>query len=175
MAQNRAAPAYQEYAASIMAQTPYRVMSLAGRGLMYSLRLECWVNHVVPCNPRTLARLLGYDATEIEALLPEVMHFFELDGDHLRSPELDDYRQHIAEVKEKQSQGGKQTAAKHKEKRKQATGTAGDLEGDLQAACSSLVKPIPAKSNSVNPSTALKVEGIKDEWVTDYERATNGY
>lgn len=34
MAQNREAPAFQEYAASLMARTDYREMSLEGRGLL---------------------------------------------------------------------------------------------------------------------------------------------
>ena len=48
MAQNRTPPAYQEYAASVIANGDYRVLSLAERGLLYTLKLECWVNHRVP-------------------------------------------------------------------------------------------------------------------------------
>ena len=48
MAQNREPPAFQEYAAAMMAKTDYRLMSLAGRGLLYTMRLECWVNLTCP-------------------------------------------------------------------------------------------------------------------------------
>jgi len=41
MAPNRTAPAYQEYAASMMARFEYRTLTLAHRGLLYSMRLEC--------------------------------------------------------------------------------------------------------------------------------------
>ena len=46
MAQNREPPAFQEYTASVVAKTEYRVMSLESRGLHYTMRLdlECWVN-----------------------------------------------------------------------------------------------------------------------------------
>ena len=176
MAQHREAPAFQEYAASMMARTPYRVMSLAGRGLLYSLRLECWVNRSVPSNPRTLARVLGYDLAAVEDALPEVMPFFEAHGDSLTCPELDDYRRHLEGIREKQSQGGKQTAAKHSEKRKQAEAPAGDLAGDLQVTCSSLVKSSSVKSSPVKQSPdVLTVGEVKDEWVTAYDRASNGH
>lgn len=59
MAQHRDPPAYQEYAASMMARTEYRVLSLEGRGLLYTLRNECWVNGQLPADPATLARVLG--------------------------------------------------------------------------------------------------------------------
>ena len=55
MAQHRDPPAYQEYAASMMARTEYRVLSLEGRGLLYTLRNECWVNGQLPADPATLA------------------------------------------------------------------------------------------------------------------------
>jgi hypothetical protein len=172
MAQHREAPAFQEYAASMMARTPYRVMSLAGRGLLYSLRLECWVNRAVPSNPRTLARMLGYDVTAIEEALPEVAPFFAADGDSLTCPELEDYRRHLEGIREKQSQGGKQTAAKHSEKRKQADAPA----GDLQVTCSSLVKSSSVKSSPVKQSPdVLMVDEVTDSWVDEYDQASNGY
>ena len=65
MAQSRDAPAYQEYPANFMARIQYRVMSLAERGLLLTLRHECWVNKQVPADPRTLARMLGYEVNEV--------------------------------------------------------------------------------------------------------------
>jgi len=41
MTPNRTAPAYQEYAASMMARLEYRTLTLPQRGLLYSMRLEC--------------------------------------------------------------------------------------------------------------------------------------
>lgn len=172
MAQNRDAPAFQEYAASMMARTDYRVMSLAERGLLYTLRLECWVNKRVPADHYLLARVLGFAPEEVAAALPGVMPFIASDGKEISCPELDDYRDHITAIREKQSQGGKQTAAKHSERRKQADAPAGDLAGDLQATCSSLVKSSSVKPNSIQ---VLTVGQVEDSWVTDYDRASNGH
>lgn len=119
MAQNREPPAFQEYAAAMMAKTDYRLMSLAGRGLLYTMRLECWVNRRLPPDAPRLARVLGFDVAEVAALMPEVRPFFAIDEAGLFCPELEDYREHVNDRRQKQSEGGKQTAAKHKAKRQQ--------------------------------------------------------
>ena len=76
MTQNRPPPAFQEYAASMMAKTDYRVMSLAGRGLLYSMRLECWVNHSLPREVAKLAKVLGFDPVEVSGAIDEVVPFY---------------------------------------------------------------------------------------------------
>lgn len=174
MAQNREPPAFQEYAAAMMAKTEYRLMSLAGRGLLYTMRLECWVNKRLPPDAPRLARVLGFDADEVAALLPEVQPFFAVDQGGLYCPELEDYREHVDERRQKQSEGGKQTAAKHKAKRLQTStdGGSGDLPSDLQGTCSSLVQHSPAKPKSIQ---VLSEAPVSDEWVADYDRASNGY
>jgi hypothetical protein len=112
MARNRDAPAYQEYAASMMARIEYRVMPLAARGLLYSMRLECWVNRSIPSTPSVMARLLGYQPGEIEQALPFVLPFFQASGETLICTELESYRQHISDIRERQSEGGKASAAR---------------------------------------------------------------
>lgn len=173
MAQNREAPAFQEYAATMMARTQYRVMTLAERGLLYSIRLECWVNKTVPADPHMLARVLGYDAGEVVNALPGVMPFFTSDGREISCPELDDYRAHLAAIRERQSQGGKQGAAKTNGKRPSASDPAqpGDPPGNPRVTCGSLVKSSPVKSNSIQ---VLTVAPIDDPWVNEYDRASNG-
>ncbi len=95
MAQNRKAPAYQEYAATILAQLSFRTMSLQDRGLLYTMRLECWVNMCLPNNHIELAKVLGVPAAEVMTSLPAVMPFFEIAGNFIISPELEDYRIHL--------------------------------------------------------------------------------
>lgn len=174
MAQNREPPAFQEYAAAMMAKTDYRLMSLAGRGLLYTMRLECWVNRRLPPDAQRLARVLGFDVAEVAALIPEVQPFFSIDADGLFCPELEDYRDHVEDRRQRQSEGGKQTAAKHKEKRQRPAtdGEAANLPSDLQGACSSLVQHSPAKPKSIQ---VLSEAPVSDEWVSDYDRASNGY
>jgi uncharacterized protein YdaU (DUF1376 family) len=170
MAQNREPPAFQEYAAAMMAKTDYRLMSLAGRGLLYTMRLECWVNRRLPPDTPRLARVLGFDVAEVAALIPEVQPFFAIDDEGLYCPELEDYRDHVDDRRQKQSEGGKQTAAKHKARREQAPPEGG--AGDLQVTCSSLVQSSKAKPNSIQ---VLSEAPISDEWVSEYERATRGH
>jgi uncharacterized protein YdaU (DUF1376 family) len=174
MAQNREPPAFQEYAAAMMAKTDYRLMSLAGRGLLYTMRLECWVNRRLPPDAPRLARVLGFDVAEVAALIPEVQPFFAIDDEGLFCPELEDYREHVDDRRKKQSEGGKQTAEKHKAKRQQTTPEteAAYLPSDLQGTCSSLVQSSKAQPNSIQ---VLSEEPISDEWLSDYERATRGH
>jgi uncharacterized protein YdaU (DUF1376 family) len=173
MAQNREPPAFQEYAAAMMAKTDYRLMSLAGRGLLYTMRLECWVNRRLPPDAPRLARVLGFDVAEVAALIPEVQPFFAIDDEGLFCPELEDYRDHVDDRRHKQSEGGKQTAAKHKAKREQAPPEGG--AGDLQVTCSSLVQSSKAQPNSIQ---VLSEELSSDPFVSeysDYERETRGH
>lgn len=111
MSQNRDAPAYQEYAASMMAKLSYRTMNLQERGLLYSMRLECWVNSKLPRNSAALAKVLGFDAREVSGSLAAVMPFFNVQDDYIFSPELEDYRTHLESQRERMSSGGKKGAA----------------------------------------------------------------
>lgn len=107
MTQNREAPAYQEYAAAVMAQLAYRTMTLQERGLFYSIRLECWVNGKLPEAPTLLAKVLGFSEREIIDTLPAVMPFFSVCEGFIICPELEDYRKHLLEQKEKKRNGGR--------------------------------------------------------------------
>jgi len=105
--QNRDAPAYQEYAANIMAKVEYRSMSLAERGLLYTLRHECWVNDVMPADPARLAKVLGYAVAEIEQCLLAVSAFFVEAEGFISSPDLDSYKTHLADRQKRMSEGGR--------------------------------------------------------------------
>ena len=95
-----------------MSNRNYRSLTLAARGLLYTLRLECWENKSVPADPAELARMLGYSAAEIAATLPSVMPFFVVAGDEIFSPEHDRYRAHLASIRKAQSAGGKRAMKK---------------------------------------------------------------
>ncbi len=112
--QNRKPPAFQEYAADMLARREYRAMGLAQRGLLYSLRLECWVNRTAPADPALLAKVLGYSAEEIRAVLPAVLAFFTVAGEEIFSPELDDYRAYRARIRLDQVESAKATNRKRK-------------------------------------------------------------
>ena len=165
MAQNRAAPAYQEYAAAMMTRFEYRTLTLAQRGLLYSMRLECWVNQFLPESPEILARILGFDPAEVAAELPYVMSFFDVQNGRITSPELESYRAHLDGIRERQSDGGKATAAKKKAAKtrpgagiqgasgKHSANHAGEHAGFRQLL--STVQPSPTQ-----PSQGVDVQGV---------------
>jgi len=97
-------------------------------------------------------------------------HFFTVDGDKLRCPELDRYRAHLDEESRKKSEGGKAGAAKTNAARN--TSTAANPTAIPQVSCGSLVKPSPAQSS---PDKSLEGERIGDPWLNDYERASRGH
>ena len=104
---DRPAPAFQEYASDMLANAYYRTMSLAERGLLDTMRRECWVNGSIPKNPNDLADLLGKPAGEINLNLSiKVLHFFREHNDKLTCPELDSYRANLADKKQRMSEGG---------------------------------------------------------------------
>lgn len=170
MAQDREAPAFQEYAASLMARTEYRVMSLEGRGLLMSMRLECWVNRELPSDPIKLAKVLGFEIAQVEKALPEMCAFFSFDGGTLRCPELDNYRAHLEQRRQKQSDGGKAGAAKTNSGRTSPATSVPPATPRL--ARESLVQPSP-----LQPSTTKSLDGtgIDAEWLSSYERASRGH
>lgn len=110
----RDAPAFQEYASTMLANIKYRCMTLAERGLLDTMRRECWVNGGLPEKPAALAKVLGFDAAEIAAALPAAMAFFAIHGGLIVCPELDDLRATYAERRERMAEGGKRSAEKRK-------------------------------------------------------------
>jgi len=110
--QNREPPAYQEYAATMLADARFRAASLAERGLLYQLRLECWANRGrVPSDPRLLASYLGIGKNDFETLYPAICQFFFIEGETIYCPELEDYRKRLDAQYQKKSAGGKKGAA----------------------------------------------------------------
>lgn len=118
MSQNRDAPAFQEYASAMLTRLPFRVMTLQQRGLLYTMRLECWVNVRLPHNPSELAKVLGMPDVDITDSLKAVMPFFDILDGHIICPDLENYRAYLADRKSKQSRGGKRGSAITNGKRK---------------------------------------------------------
>ncbi|TCV81285.1 hypothetical protein [Sulfurirhabdus autotrophica] len=177
MSQNRDAPAYQEYAATILAQLPFRTMTLQDRGLLYTMRLECWVNVRLPQNHNDLAKVLGVPVAEIDSSLVAVMPFFEVIDGFIISPELENYRAHLADRKNKQSHGGKLGSAITNNKRKRPAKIAADGVSSTLSSTprlphqdrgESLVQQSTGKP-SQNQSPGRSV--IKDSFVAEYEAA----
>lgn len=179
MSQNRDAPAYQEYAATILSRLPFRTMTLQDRGLFYTMRLECWVNGRLPSNRDALAKVLGMPVAEVMASLPAVMPFFEVVEGFIICPELEDYRAHLADRKSKQSQGGKRGSAITNGNRNRPTKTV-DARGSSTPSSNSQVTRRGECESSVKPSTAKPSQNqpperavFADPFIAEYEAAEN--
>ena len=175
MSQNRDAPAYQEYAATILAQLPFRTMTLQDRGLLYTMRLECWVNVRLPHNHNDLAKVLGLPVAEVAGSLAAVMPFFEVVDGFIISPELENYRAHLVDRKSKQSQGGKRGSAIANGKRNRSAKAVDDGVSSTPPSTSRLPRRGGGES-LVQPSTEKPSQNqppergvITDPFVTEYE------
>ena len=194
MSQGRNPPAYQEYAATMLAQMPFRVASLEARGLLFTLRLELWVNERLPADPEILARMLGLRPPhDVARLLPEIMPFLKAVDGSLTCPELDAYRAALAERRERQSRGGKRSSELRNGKRKTAGGRAGKgsastlqsgLQVPSQGAVKSLVQNRPVQNSKTQSSgngdycddfIAAYEEGEQAESATAYRHASEGW
>ncbi len=96
----------------MLANVNFRQMPLAARGLLYTLRLECWENHQLPADSKKLSSVLRFDEAEIIAAMQWLDVFFRVSDGWLTSPDLEDYRKHLADQRKAQSVGGKKGAAK---------------------------------------------------------------
>jgi hypothetical protein len=175
MAQNRKPPAYQEYPATMLASRNFKLMNIAERGLLYTIRLECWENKEVPASVNQLAKYIGFDVSEVQGALTNLVKTFlhEKDG-LLTCPELDDYRQHLEDRKSKQSAGGKNGATITNRNRKKMA-----KQGGVYLAEETGNPQVPRR---VNDGSLVKLSTVKssqeqslnngyiddDEWINDY-------
>jgi len=175
--QNRKPPAYQEYAATILAELPFRKMSLEERGLFCTLRYECWVNIRMPSNHDELAKVLRLPVEEVDKLLDAVMPFFALQDGFIICPELEDYRTHLEDRRKKQSQGGKIGSAITNRNRHPKTKN-NDITSNSrlprQGSNESLVQSSTEKLSQTQP-IKKEVVPIDDPWVKEYENYQNEY
>ena len=170
----REAPAYQEYAASVLASIQFREAGMASRGLLWTLKLECWVNGKVPADPKRLAKVLG-TSDDLTQLLAEVISFFEIEGEYLTCPELDAYRTELNDRRTRQSAGGKAGAEKtNSAKNKTPIGnTSGKPSGNSSANPPGSSRDFSIDKNSTDKnSTDQSIESgdiPNDEFVSAYE------
>lgn len=137
-----ATPAYQEYAADMLANRCFRLMTLEQRGLLYTLRLECWVNGSVPGDPALLARMLAVDRDEVAPLIAAIDPFMEAAGNaELRFADLERYRREQMVRREKLKSGAAATNSKRR--------------ASMPSKSASAVQESPSKSPGVSLGDAL--------------------
>ncbi len=166
MGQDRDPPAYQEYAAAMIAMREFRLMSLAERGLLYTIRLECWVNERIPSNVSELAKCFGFSESETkEAFTPNIKTLLQETGRDYICPDLEKYRKHLAEIRQKKAEGGRQGALKTNAKRR-ANRDSIDSQVTRQDTRETLVKLNP---NQFSQTQSLEEDVIDEAFVSDYE------
>lgn len=165
--QKRPPPAYQEYASSMLANYDFRALSLGARGLLYTLRLECWANRRLPSDPLTLSKALGIEIDQVVKYTAELQAFFKVQDGWLISPELENYRIHLDHRRERQSDGGKKGAAKTNAQRNADDSESRVTHRDTR---DSLVQLSQVKPSSAKKNTAIN-EGnsLDEEWIDDYD------
>ena len=162
--QNRNAPAYMEYAASMMARFEYRTLTLEERGLLYTLRLECWVNQNLPQEPVKLAKALGLPIESVQTLLPNIIEpFFKKVGDFLQSPDLEDYRLTVQDTRNAQSEGGRKARQNDKLKRQAASQSSSNLDASNMNLLSK------DQVNQVKEKSVFKEDVSHEAWINDYD------
>lgn len=162
--ENRNAPAYLEYAASMMSRFEYRKLTLEERGLLYTLRLECWVNQSLPADPSDLAKMLGIPVETVSKLLKKLIgaFFVEIEG-VLQCPEIEGYRLKVQDHRNKQSEGGKKARANDKLKKE------GQLQPTSMSDASDLHLLNPKQINQNQRKEVSMMEVSHQEWVREYD------
>jgi hypothetical protein len=173
-------PAYQEYASDVMSNINWRMMSFAERGLLDTLRKECWVNGKIPSDPDNLAKLLNVSIDQIASAFSSLVRsFFEFDEGFMVCPELEKYRAYLQERHRRMAEGGRRggertqrlsQAAKHlafEEPFEHGTPQA-TFEGTLEAR----VKPLRGEESTRGRRSRGETIHLTEEhkqWVQDYD------
>ena len=114
-------PAYQEYPADILNNEVFMQLSMAQRGLLWTLRMYCWKNETIPAGYEQLAMLTGISKKQASKLFDEkVNSFFELEFDEktasttsrMFNPDLEAYRKEKIAASKKKAASGKLGADK---------------------------------------------------------------
>lgn len=146
------------------------MLSFNERGLLDTLRKECWVNKRVPSEPRDLAALLNKSVEEVLlALTPAVLSKFDLVDGFLISPELENYRQELQSRAERMSSGGRIGGKSTQDRARQARSIAeSQPEATLKALRRDEMKGVELKGKK----TALNGCPSEEhrEWIEDYDR-----
>lgn len=111
-------PAFQEYAANILANRAFKVLSATERGVLHSMRLEFWVNGPLPAVAETLGPVLGMSDQDMrQGFTPRVKMFFAVVDGFLVDVELAEYRRALESRKQAQINAANATNERKRAKR----------------------------------------------------------
>jgi uncharacterized protein YdaU (DUF1376 family) len=106
------APAFQFYARDWLTDEAVKLLSLAGQGLYVRLLCHQWLEGSIPSTHAVVALATGCNTRTVKANWDMVERFFPLSSDRERraNPRLAEQRKSLADMKERQSEGGKKGA-----------------------------------------------------------------
>lgn len=179
-------PYYPFYAANLIANKQFRLMTVEERGLWITIQMECWVNGSVPADPIELARYLGISPEEVQrSFTQKQLSFLKRNGTEFQSPELEIQREEFMLRREKQKLGGQEGAKRKKAKQesegaRNGTGTPRGLPtGSLTYINSNLVNSNQLINKGVAESTDLWLAAAFDDEPghisNDYAKQSKGY
>jgi hypothetical protein len=159
----RPAPAYQEFASDMLAKREYRLMEFSEKGLLFHMRLECWVNKCLPSQKSELAQMFNLAELEIETMLTQnVLSFFTEKNGSLFCTELDAYRENLEATKAALSEGGRKGGQATQKISRQAKAT---LEAEVK----------PLRRDDVSRDEGIREELTNKGVIDVHKDWLNGY
>ena len=144
-------------------------MSMSQRGLLSTMRLECWCNKSIPANATELASYLGLSEAELSAnLTVNVLAFFKEHNNSYVCPELEDYRANIESKQQAQAEGGRKGGLATQSHRKDTSIAKGNLKLLSRAEMNRVELNRGESSIEDNSDTDT------DAWVKDFDQS-KGY
>lgn len=163
----RPPPYFECFASDWLAKEPFRLSSMAERGLLFSMLCQVWISDSLPSSCKSLSRLLGIEQSEIEGSLTDrVLSFFESTNDgRLVCPELRDQKAGMLERRRERAAAGRKGGLNKK-------------SSSAKAQLGSVAKAAPEMKRSETrreeTNCAVKQEpslSSEDQsWVAEYER-----
>jgi hypothetical protein len=162
----RPPPAFQEYPSDWLASRTFRECNLLERGLLMTMRFECWVNQSLPKAPDSLAQVLGLPREVLDAsLTPRVFSFFSESNDVLICPELESYRERLVNGRQAMSEGGRRGGRRTQERHRENEAT---LERTLKPLSRDELNGDEWNGKASTGSGEIK-QHSEDPWVRDYD------
>jgi len=157
-------PYYPFYAANLIANRQFRLMTLEERGLWITIQMECWVNGSVPSDSSELAKYLGVTYEEVQrSFTQKQLSFLKRNGTEFQSPELEEQREEFMLRREKQRLGGHE-GAKRKKAKQESEGARKGIGTPKGQPTGSLTY---VNSNSINSNQLINKGVVKstDPWL----------
>ena len=178
--EKRPLPYFQCFASDWMAAEDYALMSIAERGMLFSMLNAAWVNGSVPASSVNLARIIQLDERAVsDALTERVLKWFAAsinDPARLICPELERQRSESIAHRQKLTEGGRRggnaTQAKYRGQAansSEASSQASSLAKAPEMRCDEM-KRDEVKRNASSERAELSAEHKK--WLEDYEHTS---